>query len=85
MFKEIRYLLYLLCIFLFLFLTLNYYFSDKYEKKSYLENLNFENNLKSKKLKIPLLKNDTSNIIEYENHYHDMINQKKRKFWELIK
>ena len=81
MFKEIRYLLYLLCIFLFLFLTLNY----KYEKKSYLESLNFKNNLKSKKLKIPLLKNDTSNIIEYENHYNDMINQKKRKFWELIK
>ena len=85
MFKEIRYLLYFLCIFLFFFLTLNYYFSDKYEKKSYLRNTNFKNNLKLKKIKIPLLKNDTSNIIEYENTYNDMINKKKRKFWDLIK
>ena len=85
MLKEIRYLLYFLCIFIFFFLALNYYFSDKYEKKSYLGNINFKNNLKLKKIKIPLLKNDTSNIIEYENHYNDMINQKKRKFWELIK
>ena len=85
MLKEIKYLLYFLCIFLFFFLTLYYYFSNKYEKKSYLGNINFKNNLKLKKIKIPLLKNDTSNIIEYENHYNDMINQKKRKFWELIK
>ena len=85
MFKEIRYLLYVLCIFLFLFLTLKYYFSDKYEKKSYLKKLNFKNNLELKEIKIPLLKNDTSNIIEYENRYNDIINQKKRKFWELIK
>ena len=85
MLKEIRYLLYFLCIFLFFFLTLNYYFSNKYEKKSYLGNTNFKNNLKLKKIKIPLLKNDTSNIIEYENTYNDMINKKKRKFWNLIK
>ena len=85
MLKEIRYLLYFLCIFLFFFLILNYYFSDKYEKKSYLGNINFKNNLKLKKIKTPLLKNDTSNIIEYENTYNDMINKKKRKFWILIK
>ena len=84
MIKEIRYLLYLLCIFLFFLLTLNYYFSDKYEKKSYLGNANLKNNLKLKKIKTPLLKNDTSNIIEYENTYNDMINKKKRKFWILI-
>ena len=85
MYREIRYLFYLLCVFLFLFLTLNYYFSDKYEKKSYLAIINFKNDLKLKNLKIPLLKNDTLNIIKYENSYNEMINQKKRKFMDLIK
>ena len=83
MLKEIKYLLFILIIFLFIFLTGRYYFSDTNKKKSYrsLNSLNEKINTYSKKL--PILKDDTKNIIEYV----EQSNNKKRKrfnFWKLL-
>tara|TARA_Y100000996_G_scaffold180182_1_gene140885 strand:+ start:211 stop:474 length:264 start_codon:yes stop_codon:yes gene_type:complete len=83
MLKEIRYLLFTIMICLFIFFTGKYYFSDNNKKNSYrsLNSLNEKINTYAKKL--PILKDDTKNIIEYV----EQSNNKKRKrfnFWKLL-
>ena len=85
MIREIKYLFYLIVLTLFVYLVLNYYFSDYNEKKSYRNISNFLDNLNSKNVDVPLIKNDTKNIIEYKTNSEEIINTKQRKFWELIK
>ena len=45
---------------------------------------NFLDNFNSKKADVPLIKNDTKNIIEYKTNLDKIINTKQRKFLELI-
>ena len=83
MLKEIRYLLFTIMICLFIFFTGKYYFSDNNKKNSYrsLNSLNEKINTYAKKL--PILKDDTKNIIEYVEQSN---NKKKKKFnfWNLL-
>tara|TARA_B100001093_G_C26399981_1_gene830871 strand:+ start:11 stop:274 length:264 start_codon:yes stop_codon:yes gene_type:complete len=83
MFKEIKYLIYILIICLSLFLTVRYYFSDDNKKNSYrsLKSLNEKINIYAEKL--PVLEDDTKNIIEYVEQSN---NKKKKKFnfWKLL-
>ena len=83
MLKEIKYLIFLLIISLFIFFILKYYFSDINKKKSYrlLNNINEKISLYTEKL--PILKDDTKNIIEYTE---ENSNKKKKKFnfWKLL-
>jgi hypothetical protein len=85
MIKEIKYLFYLVVLSIFIFLVINYYFSDYYEKKSNRKISNFLDNFNSKNIDLPLIKSDTKNIIEYKISSDQMINTKQRKFWDLIK
>tara|TARA_Y100001949_G_C15976134_1_gene326145 strand:+ start:1203 stop:1460 length:258 start_codon:yes stop_codon:yes gene_type:complete len=85
MIKEIRYLFYLVVLSIFIFLVINYYFSDYYEKKSNRKISNFLDNFNSKNIDLPLIKSDTKNIIEYKINSDQLINTKQRKFWDLIK
>ena len=85
MVKEIRYLFYLVVLSIFIFLVINYYFSDYYEKKSNRKISNFLDNFNSKNIDLPLIKSDTKNIIEYKINSDQIINEKQRKFWDLIK
>ena len=83
MLKEIKYLIFISVICLFLFLTLKYYFSDTNQKKSYrsLTTINKKINIYAEKL--PILDDDTKNIIEYA----EQSNEKKKKkfnFWKLL-
>tara|TARA_Y100000768_G_scaffold172020_1_gene128724 strand:- start:2995 stop:3258 length:264 start_codon:yes stop_codon:yes gene_type:complete len=83
MLKEIRYLIFLLIIFLFFFITGKYYFSDDNKKKSYrsLNNIGGKIDVYSKKL--PILENDTKNIIQYVENISE--NKKKKfNFWKLL-
>ena len=73
----------MLVIFFFLFLIGRYYFSDINKKNSYrsLKNVNEKINIYAKKL--PILDDDTKNIIEY----FEQSNKKKKKkfnFWKLL-
>ena len=85
MIKEIRYLFYLVVLSIFIFLVINYYFSDYYEKKSNRKISNFLDNFNSKNIDLPLIKSNTKNIIEYKINSDQIINTKQRKFWDLIK
>jgi len=83
MLKEIKYLTFIVIIILFIFLTGKYYYSDTNKKNSYraLENIDQKINLYNQN--VPVLENNTKNIIEYVKN--SKVNKnKKYYFWELI-
>ena len=83
MLKEIKYLIFILIIGIFLFFTGRYYFSDLNIKKSYrsLNNIEEKMNIYSKDL--PILESDTQDIIEYVNQ-NNKKKKKKFNFWKLL-
>tara|TARA_B100000700_G_scaffold274863_1_gene320221 strand:+ start:792 stop:1052 length:261 start_codon:yes stop_codon:yes gene_type:complete len=83
MLKELKYILYLLSIFLFIFFSLKYYISDDHKKKSYRSHKTLNEKINSYTKKLNLLKNDTKDIIIYvENNKNQ--NMKKYNFWQLL-
>ena len=82
MIKEIKYLIFIIIISLFLFFTIRYYFSDNNEKRNYRSLNQINQKLNNYAKKLPILENDTQNIIEYVEKSN---NQKKRfNFWKLL-
>ena len=84
MFKKITIIFFLISFFIFIFLVTKYYFSEQnliFTNKSrslYSLTLNkYANNL-------PLLKNDTNNIIIYINDLEEFKNKRKKRFWEKL-
>ena len=83
MFREFKYLLFLIVIFFFIFFTVRYYFSDENKKKSYRSYKNNDEKIKLYSKNLPVLKNDTQNIIEYVKQTNK--NKKKKfNFWKLL-
>tara|TARA_B100000900_G_C20412861_1_gene647593 strand:- start:242 stop:505 length:264 start_codon:yes stop_codon:yes gene_type:complete len=83
MIKEIKYLIYLLVIFLFLLFTIKYYFSDEHKKKSYRSLYNLNKKIEIYSQNIPTLDEDTKDIIEYVKNTKTK-KKKKYYFWELL-
>ena len=83
MFKEIKYLLFIFIICLFLFLTGKYYFSDTNRKNSYRSLTTIDNKIEIYSKELPVLEDDTINIIDYVEQSN---NKKKKKFnfWKLL-
>ena len=83
MLKEIKYLIFIVIILLFLFFTGKYYFSDENIKKSYRSQKNIDEKIKNYAKNLPILKNDTNNIIQYVKQ-SDKKKKKKFNFWKLL-
>lgn len=74
-----------LYLILFIYLIISYYFS---EKNAVLINQNRENhNISQQNLyKLPILRNDTDNVIVFNDNFSsENLKKKKRNFWDLIK
>mgnify|MGYP001172507772 FL=1 len=83
MLKEIKYLIFIAIITLFIFFTGKYYFSNENIKNSYRSYKNIDQKIKDYSKNLPLLKNDTENIIEYVKQT-DKKKKKKFNFWKLL-
>jgi hypothetical protein len=83
MIKEIKYLMFVIVILIFIFFIGKYYFSDENEKNSYRSLMNIEKKTDIYLKSLPILENNTLNIIEYVK---ETKTDKKKKyyFWELI-
>tara|TARA_B100001063_G_scaffold130954_1_gene122367 strand:+ start:1650 stop:1910 length:261 start_codon:yes stop_codon:yes gene_type:complete len=82
MIKEIKYLIFTIIIIIFIFFTGRFYFSETHKKKSYRSFLNIDQKINTYSQKLPILENDTNDIIEYVKK-----TQKKKPkyhFWKLI-
>ncbi len=83
MIKELKYFFYLLLIFVFLFFTIKYYFSDLNKKKTFRAINNLSSSIEEYSSNLKVLSNDTDNIIEYvENNSNT--EKKKFYFWNLL-
>ena len=83
MLKEVKYLIFLLVITLFIFFTAKYYFSDSHKKKSFRSLENIDKKIENYFQNLPILEDDTRNIIEYVKNTQTK-KKKKYYFWELL-
>ena len=75
---------FLICV--FFYLIVNHYLSDKVKNQINFNRATVEKKLSDNKLTLPFLKNDTTEVIEFNSGYNNLDKQTpKRKFWELIK
>ena len=83
--KKIKNIFYLTSFFIFIILTTKFYFSDKNIKETNKSRSLYSAKLNNNTQNLPLLKNDTNNIIEYINDI-EIYKKKKKKytFWDLI-
>ena len=83
MLKEIKYLIFIFIICIFLFLTSRYYFSDTNKKNSYRSFSTIDKKINVYAKNLPILEDDTKDIIEYVEQSN---NKKKKKFnfWKLL-
>tara|TARA_B100000963_G_scaffold320994_1_gene303942 strand:+ start:305 stop:571 length:267 start_codon:yes stop_codon:yes gene_type:complete len=83
MIKEIKYLIFLIVISLFFILTIRFYISDTNKKNSYRSLNSIDEKINEYSQNLPVLGDDTKNIIEYVEQSN---NKKKRKFnfWKLL-
>ena len=83
MLKEIKYLIFIIVISVFIFFTGRYYFSDENLKNSYRSFKNNDEKIKLYSENLPVLENDTKEIIEYVKQTNKD-KKKKFNFWKLL-
>ena len=83
MIKELKYLLFVLVISLFFFITIKYYFSDSNKKNSYRSLKKINNKIIVFSRNLILLKNNTNDIVEYVEQVTNK-NKKNYNFLKLI-
>ena len=84
--KNLLYMIIFFIIILFFYLTYFKYISEKNISKIINNRINLEENYLGKIDNLPLLKNDTNNIIEYNSGFNNIESDKPlRSFWDLFK
>ena len=77
---------FLTLILIFYFSTYKYYSSNKNINNKNFNRNNIEDIINTKISNVPLLKNDTNDVIEFNDSPSGEINNgKKRSFWDLLK
>jgi len=85
MYKFFNIIMFLTIIF-FVLIVYNHYSSSKIINAKNFNRLNIDEILKNKVQNLPILVNDTNNIIEFNDTFDEEINNnKKRSFWDLLK
>ena len=75
---------YILTIIFYLLFIFIIYFSSDNRNKIIKNRSNFNYNMQKKNLNLPILENDTNNIIEYNFEGSKNNKIKKRYFWNLL-
>ena len=83
MLKKIKFFFFVFIICFFLFFTTKYYFSDLNKKNSYRSFNSIDKKLNVYAEKLPVLEDDTKDIIEYVEESNSK-KKKKFNFWKLL-
>ena len=84
MYRKIKNIFFLIIFSIFTFLVTKHYFSDENviftnkSRSSYALQVNIDNK------SLPILKNDTNNIIIYKNDVEEFTKKRKKRFWEKL-
>ena len=85
MLKKIKYIFYLISPLIFIISITSFYFSDQNIRETNKSRSFYSVSINKDTMNLPLLKNDTSNIIEYRDDLEVYKKEKKYyKFWDLI-
>ena len=84
MFKEIKYVIYLLSVFFSFFFVVNFYLSENNIKNTNKILIQYQNEKGEIFDNLKIIKSDTNNIVEYSNEVEKFKNKKQRKFWDLL-
>ncbi len=85
MYKKLVNLIYFIFITLLVSYVIIIYFSEDLSLEINQNRANYSNNIQTKLLTIPLLKNDTDNVINFNLQSNVEKKIKKRYFWNLLK
>ena len=78
--------IFLLLFLLFFFYTFSYYQSNKNIKDIKFNRTNIDEIVEKKLIDVPILENDTSNVIEFNSGFSEEIKKDiPRNFWNLLK
>ena len=79
-------ILMMLFIIFFIYSTFSIYNSNLLINKKKFNRSNIDEILKEKVSDLPILENDTDNVIHFNDKFENKINgEKKRNFWDLLK
>ena len=84
MIRNLLKVTYILTIIFFLLFIFIIYFSSDNRSKIIKNRSNFNYNMQKKNFNLPILENDTNNIIEYNFEGSKKNKIKKRYFWNLL-
>ena len=69
----------------FIFIIFKYYSSNLNISNRFYNRINIDKILKDKVKDLPVLKNDTDNVIFFNDSFENRVNEdKKRSFWDLL-
>ena len=75
----------LIVIIFFFYLVFSQYISENNQKITNIDRVNIDETISNQVSNLPLLKNDTDNIITFNNGLNDIDELKpKREFWNLF-
>ena len=84
--QKIISIFFLILVIIFFGSTFKYYSSNKNIKNKEFNRNNIDQILNDKISNLPILKNDTGNVIEFNDGFSNEIkNDKPRSFWNLLK
>ena len=84
--QKIISIFFLILVIIFFGSIFKYYSSNKNIKNKEFNRNNFDQILNDKISNLPILKNDTDNVIEFNDGFSNEIkNDKPRSFWNLLK
>ena len=84
--KKVINIFSLVLILIFFLLTFKYYSSQKNIQTRDFNRVNIEEIINMKISNLPILKNDTNNVIQFNDGFpNEMKNDKPRSFWNLLK
>ena len=84
--QKILSIVFLILVIIFFGSTYKYYSSNKNIKEKEFNRNNIDQILNEKISNLPSLKNDTDNVIEFNDGFSNEIkNDKPRSFWNLLK
>ena len=84
MLKKIKNIFCLVSLLIFIILIISFYFSDQNIRATNKSRSFYAVKLLHDALKLPLLTNDTDDIIEYRNDVQEFADKRKKRIWEYL-
>ena len=84
MIKKAKNTLFLIILFIFIFLVSKHYFSEKNVILTNKSRSSYSLLLNSITKNLPILENDTNDIIVYKNDLEEFKKKRKKRFWEKL-